>query len=197
MKPIFRNSMFGFHKEDVASFIAMQNQQFDSKLSEMQAKMDAQAKEFAKREQDLVCDQEELENLRSEKNAHRADVSKIMELADRFASESDELAQAFEDSSLSVESLDGELDAVSERVKKSDAYREKAEKFDRLASVLSEIVSGKTSEEAAEIPVEEPIAFPSSDKATACIVREREVLQKLQATCEELLALVKNWEQTL
>lgn len=197
MKPIFRNSMFGFHKEDVASFIAKQNQQFDSKLAELQSKLDAQAKDFARREQELICDQEDLENLRSEKNAYKTDVSKIIALAERFSSESEVLNKALDECRSSVEDLDKELDSARERLEQSDAFREKAEKFDRLASVLGEIVSGKAPEEAGESVAAEPVLLPSSDKAFLSIEKEREAAKKLQATCEELLLIVKRLEQKL
>lgn len=204
MKPIFRNSMFGFNKEDVAAFIAKQNQQFDAKMAELQSKLDSQARDFSRRERELVCDQEELETLRSErkdfdkeKEARREDLAEIAMLAELFATERDALDVAFDESCETVESLGDELDLARERLKKSDSYREKAEKFDRLASVLGEIVSGKNCELEEGAEQEEPVTLPSAEKAVACIAREREALKALQSTCEELIARVKKLEEKL
>ena len=36
MKPIFRSAMFGFHRDDVANFIAKQSRQYEKKIAELE-----------------------------------------------------------------------------------------------------------------------------------------------------------------
>ena len=40
MRPIFRNAMFGFHKEDVVDFVAKQSHQYETRTAELNDRID-------------------------------------------------------------------------------------------------------------------------------------------------------------
>ena len=46
MKPIFRNAMFGFNKEDVFHFITKQSKQYEQKISDISAEKEKIQKEL-------------------------------------------------------------------------------------------------------------------------------------------------------
>ena len=62
MKPIFRNAVFGFHKEDVAKFIGKQSNLYESKIDEL------------KKQNELL-----LQTMEEEREEHRACLDRLNE----------------------------------------------------------------------------------------------------------------------
>lgn len=64
MKPIFRNAMFGFHKEDVTKFIASQSKVQEKLILDLKNERDQMLRNYEDQIQKLQLDADELEHLR-------------------------------------------------------------------------------------------------------------------------------------
>ncbi len=149
MKPIFRNSMFGFHKEDVSSFIAKQSKQYEKRIAELvesEQKLEAQlSEERALRESNL----DELQALREESDRRKLDSAQVREILAKLDSQKDALLSGVDSCSDHFDQMKEGIGELNRELTTALSFRDKAKKFDQLANVLSGILSGevRTSEE--------------------------------------------------
>lgn len=194
MKPIFRNAMFGFNKEDVINFVAKQNNQFEDKVKELREQLEKEAVLFQEEKEALMFDRDELESLRKKQVAQKDMIENIKKLADQIGEQKEELLAEFSCGELAFDRMNDEMKDIKSRLTEAMQYREKAGRFDKLANVLGEIFAGKsqTTEIASEPECEETIDAESSSgiDVTQSIARQRETILKLQGVCDELMALL-------
>lgn len=144
MKPIFRSAMFGFNKEDVALFIAQQSKQQEQKIREANEQNDALLKDCDALREELDRALAEQENLKSIFSLKKESIASLRNLSDEIGREKDHFAQAVQEELAMVEQLGNDMERLHDQLRVAESYREKAQKFDRLAGVLNEIVSGQS-----------------------------------------------------
>ena len=139
MKPIFRSSMFGFHKGDVFNFITKQNKQYEAKIADLNEELEKTKADFDKERQAFERDTTELEVLRNSIEQMKQtiatvsasvaeivnDKAKILACADSLQNEQAEFESKFAD--------------MQRRANEAEKLRLKAEKFDQLSGALSGI----------------------------------------------------------
>lgn len=143
MRPIFRGAMFGFHKKDVADFVAKQNDQFEKRIRDLQTQLDQNEARFEREREELCADAEQFALLQK----------KSAELEEKLAILSDGLSTLLalygdlSEQTVALEKMTEkhaeEMAVCKEYLARSDKLRDKAHKFDRLAGVLGEVISGK------------------------------------------------------
>ncbi len=192
MKPIFRSAMFGFHKDDVANFIAQQNRQFEAKVSDLKEQMELAQQKFEQEKEAFLLDQDELSTLREKEAAHRSDFGRIEQLVNTIHSKEEALSSAFSESAVAVANVGEDVSRLKEKLANAKELRQKANRFDQLTSLLGEIVSGKKSDQTQKTEnVEEAEQdITSIDEALSLLTKERELLVSLQESCTELSALL-------
>lgn len=161
MEQSFRTAMLGFQKEDVARFIYQQNKNFEKKLAEKDAELKAVSAKH----------QEETELLRlalfqaQEKNGNwqeNEDLTRqILSLTVDFQQQIQDFLAAMDQEKDCLEAVESDYSALRERCCESEAFREKAEKFDSLASVLSSMMGGVSEQKESPCTVSE--AMPETD----------------------------------
>ncbi len=181
MKPIFRNSMFGFHKEDVCNFISRQSRNYEERI-----------KELTEENNRITC---ELEN---EKNNSLSYEKKAKILSDvesevfSLASSIEEVLHCGELCDMQNKEIKTAFMNMEEELEKAEAFREKAKKFDRLSGVLSSIFANKEDAEENLSPDSEIVctavknSFPENDG----IDRLRDAILTLKKHCEVLNELI-------
>ncbi len=139
MKPIFRNAMFGFHKEDVFNFISKQSKQYEQKISDITS-------EKEKLEDELDREREATEEKLSKMEADRkalSDAKAVLDEIKLVISRALEDGTSFENTinacGENANNMRNNIVALKEQVLKSEAFREKALRFDQLSSALSGI----------------------------------------------------------
>ena len=184
MKPIFRNSMFGFHKEDVYNFISKQSRVYEEKIKELTE------------ENRRVT--EELENEKNRTLSYDEAVTVFFDVKNSCEALSDsvkEVLRCSDQCDLQNKEIRSVFNSLEERLTKAEAFREKAQKFDRLSGVLSSIFYDK--KDAADSddisPSEqdfshEKILFPENDG----IEHLREAIRSLETECEKIRELLLN-----
>ena len=82
MKPIFRSTfMGGFHKKDVATFIAKQSAQFEKKIEDIQSRLDRSETALEEERESFAADREELEAFRAKKANESASFEELAKLS--------------------------------------------------------------------------------------------------------------------
>lgn len=180
MRPIFRNAMFGFHKEDVAKFIASQSKQQERVVADLNREREEMAREFEERIEILQHDADELERLRSLEEKFLSVSGEISQMNENFSKLVEQVKLGLDENDSAISLLEKTNGELVERIKSDSVFREKAKRFDQLSNVLSGIVSGKpldssdlVCEEIAEETVEEVPEFDN---------------RKLRADFDELIA---------
>ncbi len=184
MKPIFRNSMFGFHKEDVYNFISKQSRLYEEKIKDLNEENARIESDLENERMNAFSFEEKMKMLSAieeEVAALSLVVDEVIRCADFCDSQSNEMRTAFA--------------SIKERLKKAEAFREKAQKFDRLSGVLSSIFSGKEDpEESVSTDFEsfgaENVSLPESDGMD----RLREAIASLNEHYQKLNQLVTEKE---
>jgi len=180
MKPVFRNAMFGFHKEDVASFIGKQSKQYEKRIQEME-----------KEKQELVRENETLLQYRTDL-AERENAEKILSEKLRvLAEKSTEIRNATDDVVQMSINLCADCKSLQTDLDEAQTFRVKAEKFDQLTSVLGGIVNGDVvlpQKENVEIKVSAP-PLTDHENYLALIRTQRQAICELSDLCSELHSL--------
>ena len=150
MKPIFRNSMFGFQKSDVVRFIAKQSSMHEAKVAELNEEIERIKNEHITELEELMQDRIALTALQ-EDNLKKLDaLLQVRRLTDDLKTDRELLLKIFKDGSENVSQMCAEIRSLQSALEVAQSYREKAMKFDQLANVLNGIVNG------AEATVHEP-----------------------------------------
>lgn len=150
MKPIFRNSMFGFQKSDVVRFIAKQSSMHEAKVAELNEEIERIKNEHAAELEELMQDRIALTALQ-EDNLKKLDaLLQLRRLTDDLKTDRDLLLKVSKDGNENVSQMCEEIQSLRSALEVTQSYREKAIKFDQLANVLNGIVNG------AEATVHEP-----------------------------------------
>jgi len=189
MKAVFRTSMFGFNKEDVAKFIAKQSKQFESKIADMEEEQKAAQRQFEADKENLSKDRVALEDLRERLSTNEETVERILQLRDTITAEKVSFLESFETGIEALQKQEAEIMSLRRKLTVAEAYREKAEKFDQLSSVLSTILMGKETEQISSVPNPEEVGGETG--AFAEMNTQKEAALRLSAHVEELLSLLE------
>lgn len=142
MKPMFRNSMFGFNKSDVVRFISKQSEMHDAKITELNGQIESLKRDYEKEIEELSCDRAALEALQEDHLKKLDAVLQIKRLAEELRSAKEAALQNAEKSKNYTELVCDDVENLKSALSEADRYREKADRFDQLAGVLSGIVNG-------------------------------------------------------
>ena len=138
MKPVFRTSMFGFNKQDVTDFMVRQNRQHEEERNQFLA--DQQQREAALFTREDQC--RAIEAKRTEIDAKEKRLESILSLLKGAVDQLKANRASCEESLEKAEEEWGKLVSENERL---SLCREKAQKYDTLAGVLTSIVGGEHS----------------------------------------------------
>jgi len=194
MKPIFRSAMFGFNKEDVALFIAQQSKQQEQKLRDANEQNEALHKDCDVLREELDRVLTEKEELKRSISLKAESVNSLRDISYELRSELDQFSQAVQEELTMVEQLGNDMERLHERLCVAQGYREKAMKFDRLAGVLTEIVSGQseaaTPVRGTEAVEEASMVSPNAQLAIERIQKQKNSAMRLLDCYERILNLV-------
>ena len=143
MRPIFRNAMFGFHKEDVAKFIASQSKQQEKAIADLNREREELVREYEERILGLQTEAEELERLRAQEDKFLALCAEISQKTVKSGDLTEQVKSSLDANDAAICELEKANGELVERIKRDGVFREKAKKFDQLSCVLSGIVNGK------------------------------------------------------
>ena len=143
MKPIFRSSMFGFQKSDVVRFIAKQSEMHDSKVSELNEQIEKLRRDYDKEIEELTQDRVALEALQEDHLKKLDSILQIRRLTEEIRTGSAQLVSAADEGKQSVSEMCEEIVSLKSALEDAEKFRDKALKFDQLASVLTGIVNGE------------------------------------------------------
>ena len=182
MEKSFRSAMFGFNKEDVSKFIYQQNKSYEKHLADKDAELEKANAALA-------------DALKNEENwkANREKVDVLKELANEFRVCADSFAEALETEKKDLSSVECSYRAVTEKCEELESFRDKANKFDSLATALSGIFGG-VSPEKNEV---ESDADETDDGAAVRLAlvhadEKREIAQKLNELAEQIASLLSD-----
>lgn len=192
MKPIFRSAMFGFQKDDVANFIAQQNRQFEARVSELKEQLDTAQQRFETEKEKFLLDQDELLTLREKDAANRLNLQRIELIVNTIKEKEEMLSGVFSESAAAVANIGEDVSRLKEKLTKAQEFRQKANRFDQLTSILGEIVSGKKADPLQKVSKDEEESSESTcvDEALELLSKQREMLVSLQTSCTELSELL-------
>ncbi len=181
MEKSFRSAMFGFNKEDVAKFIYQQNKSFEKKMAEKDAELEKASIALA----DALKQEETWRE-------HREKVSEVLKLADALESRSSAFDEALTTEQEDLSSLEESFRSISEKCERLEAFREKAQKFDSLATALSGIFGGIAQE--ADQPTDDTSEEDDSAAIHLALVHaeeKRAVARELKEVCDQMIALLQ------
>ena len=145
MIPVLKKSLFGFRREDVVNFISNQSKHYEKKIAELES-------EHRKEREDRAA----LEELKNKLSTNRQTISdfqnQVAELREKTLDFSTRSVQAEE----KLQKLLSDMESTHQRLLVAESFREKAEKFDQLSSVLNFIVNGREVESAGYVSLNEP-----------------------------------------
>lgn len=143
MDLLFRNSMFGFNKIDVANFITKLSRENEKALQQKEKEIEELKRGLQELEQKTADREESLEKEKALFQTKKDDLEKIRTLAGRAKDTSNRVEALAAENFAHAEKMNADIQTLTKKAEKAEEYREKALKFDRLASVLSDIVSGQ------------------------------------------------------
>lgn len=145
MIPVLKKSLFGFRREDVVNFISNQSKHYEKKIAELEAEH--------RKEREGRAALEELKNKLSTNQQTISDfqnqVAELREITLVFSTRSVQTEEK-------LQKLLSDMELMHQRLLVAESFREKAEKFDQLSSVLNSIVNGREVESAGHISLDEP-----------------------------------------
>ncbi len=188
MKPIFRNSMFGFHKEDVARFIASQSKSHEKELLDLRKEQETIVSDYEKRIQVISDDLDKMEAFRVQSEKQQIAFSRLSEGSDRIKESLDKIFGELSEKEKQARVVNETQSELENRLEKAMTLCDKANRFDQLASVLSGIVAGKDPVSA------QPEAFslePVNSVEPLDLTSLRAAIEELAALCREALSSVE------
>ncbi len=192
MKPIFRNSMFGFHKEDVFQFITKQNKQFESRVREMNEEKDRIEKVSSEELASLQRQLDEANEINARWSRQSENMDEVKEGIFSLFSEFENVLSCAESCRVFLNNMKSSYASMQSEVSRAQALREKAEKFDRLSGVLTSILVGtKSSDATDDVPsqIDEEFALQSIDDSSFV-----NLFAKLKEVNEQLTVLMQNMD---
>lgn len=195
MEPMFRSAMFGFHKQDVNDFILKISKKHETEIAEKDAQISSLQTEYA-RSEELALQRERACGTVLEQNKKNLAVSRELSASlEKFLTAKAAFVAAGEDHVRLLKSLQKSVQTLSASNESMKSYQKKAEKFDKLASVLSSVVNGEEIKVEAEDPEEPaPVCVLSEEEANAVIETQNAALQNLLTSLDELLAQVEKFQ---
>lgn len=146
MKPIFRSSMFGFHREDVSSFIAKQSKQYEKRINELLEEEKRLESELCAEKSAREAEEALLKSLRSEKEEKDSKTKAVLEILEKLNAEKAALLSGAERCVDQFDQMKQGMEVLNQKLSEALSFRDKAKKFDQLANVLSGILSGEVRE---------------------------------------------------
>ena len=192
MKPIFRNSMLGFHKEDVFNFISKQGRQYESKINDLTEENSRVEALYEKEKEQARLYSDKLQSFRLEYERFQDVILKIRSELDQVRKAKDEVVRCADLCEEQNSGAKSAFDDMGARLEKAQFYREKAMKFDQLSNVLSSFIVGNGSSDndsASEANLdgyEKIPAFPENNE----IENLRKAVEALSACCDALDEIV-------
>lgn len=196
MKPIFRNSMFGFQKSDVVRFIAKQSSMHEARVTELHEEMEKLRKEHDAEIEELQQDRVAL-NALQEDNLKKLDaILQIRRLFEELRSEREKLLDASGSCKQSVIEMSDDILSLKAALESAEGYREKAQKFDQLACVLNGIVSGAEAAAPTVITVVENVSLQTDpDKAKEAMEEQEKAVLAVSEKLDLVLQLLESFLQ--
>ena len=181
MEKTFRTSMFGFNKDDVAKYIFQQNKGFERKLAEKDAALDT------------VQAQLDQANHNAQTWAENgARIKQLQTLLAQLQERSDAFNAALAQGSQDLDEIDNSYKSLEGRCEKLESFREKAAKFDSLATALSgifgngpEVRDPGESVDKAEAPIISPVQYAKTHWEDY-----KEAAARLEETCREIAGIL-------
>lgn len=187
MKPIFRTAMFGFNRDDVTSFISHLSKQNEKRIGDLAEEHKSIEEDYRSQLDAARVDSEALSGLKESIEKSKDSFDKIRLLSDRISTRRDQFLESLEKGTNCADRMGTDIINLQDRLLQLEKYREKAEKFDRLAGVLSEIISG------------DDVSNPSSasNEPLYSAADPQEALRILQKMHDEALVLSDLYEELL
>ena len=180
MEKSFRTSMFGFNKEDVAKYIFRQDKAFEKKLEEKEAAL-----------QKAQIERDEAEKACADWQDNLAKIQALNGLLEQFKSQSSSLISAIQSEDTDINTIESSYHRMEKRCEELEACREKASKFDSLATALSGIFgSGIQNEESSLSESECSDAEPAFHQARMSIESTKHKAEALEETALEIEAIL-------
>lgn len=188
MRPIFRKAMFGFHKEDVAGFVAKQSRLHETRATELNHRIE-QLNRSIEEERETVANQlAELDELRSFRDQENDVFTELRGSALTLKEKAGGLCALIDEEANLVANLDQSVQNLQKKVAEADNFRKKASRFDQLASVLGEIVSGKAPEKITESEIAtETISRIDTRALSQCIESQKASVVLLQESLDQMI----------
>ncbi len=194
MKPIFRNSMFGFQKSDVVRFIAKQSSMHEAKVAELNEQIENLRKEHEAEIEELQQDRIAL-NALQEDNLKKIDaILQIRRLSEELRSEREMLLEVVGIGKQSVSRMIDEILSLKCALDVADGYREKAQKFDQLSIVLNGIVNGGNVAISSEPTLSEGVSLQVDlDEAKATMENQEKAVLAVYEKIDLVLRLLESF----
>ena len=184
MKPIFRSSMFGFHKGDVFNFITKQNKQYEAKIADLNEELEKTKADFELERQAFERDTTELEVLRNDIEQMKQAFATVSSSVTKIVNDQSEILACA--GSLQNEQAEfvSKFAEMQRRANEAEKLRFKAEKFDQLSGALSGIFNQPqiVNEEIQPHEDAEEIAVFDSQSVSELMA----LLEALSSHCEEM-----------
>lgn len=159
MKPIFRNAMFGFHKEDVFHFISKQSKQYEQKISEISAEKDKIQKELDEERELNEAKLSEMESDLKKVEESKEVLNRFKDLISHILEKKDSVQNCIYSCNENASNMRNNILILKDQLAQSEVFREKATRFDQLSSALSGIFGkGEEIEMTADCSSNQPLA---------------------------------------
>lgn len=187
MKPIFRNSMLGFHKDDVASFIAKQSKQYEKRIQELLEEEKRLESELNAEKSAREAETALLQSFRSEMEKKEKASKAVSEILSKLESEKQQLLSGAELCENQFDQMKEGIGVLNQKLAEAISFRDKAKKFDQLANVLSGILSGEVRQAEEEHSAEEQMAKMEELALSADSVKnQKETVLRIAQLLDEL-----------
>jgi DNA repair exonuclease SbcCD ATPase subunit len=135
--------MFGFHKEDVARFIASQSKSHEKELLELKKDQEILVADYEKKIHALSENLEKMSTIREESEKQQNAFLRLREGSEQIEEALDKILVELSEKEKQVSLVNDNNSELENRLEKAMTLCDKANRFDQLASVLSGIVSGQ------------------------------------------------------
>jgi hypothetical protein len=192
MKQMFRVSLFGFDKLDVANFISKQSKQYEKRIAEVEKEKEAEVERLEAVIAGLQEENEELAVYRAKKESDLASFGVIQILAKKIDSNCEALLKTLSDAEGGVATLEKSAEEMMEKLSFAETLKEKARRFDQLSTVLGGIVSGKDPEKALDSAFEaQDVSFEADPLDSIDLSAHRDLIESLISDYRDLVRLIE------
>jgi chromosome segregation ATPase len=147
--------MFGFHREDVSSFIAKQSKQYEKRINELIEEQKGLEAELNAEKSAREAETALLQSFRAEQDKNEKSRKMVAEIIAKIQAEKSTLLSGAELCSNQFDEMKEGIGLLNQKLSDALSFRDKAKKFDQLANVLSGILSGEVRDAESDFSAEE------------------------------------------